>query len=232
MVRLTNKRIIVVMGHFGSGKTEFSVNYALKLSEAGRKVAVVDLDIANPYFRSRERKEQLENKGISTFSNAYGYEIAAEQPALTATVRAPLEDAKTTTVCDIGGDESGARVLNQFKKYVTEKDSDVFCVINANRPETGELKGALQHLQRIENETGLKFTGIINNTHMLRLTEKNDILKGLKIAHEIEDLTNIPLIYSIVEKSIMKEFSEKEAEEIKAFPIDLYMRESWLDRKI
>ena len=114
MVDLNDKRIRVIVGHYGSGKTEFSVNYVLKLAEQGKKTALVDLDIANPYFRSRERRQLLEGKGIQVFSNAFGYDITADLPAITARIKAPLEDESFQTVVDAGGNDSGARILNQF----------------------------------------------------------------------------------------------------------------------
>jgi len=84
MLALNDKRIRVVVGHYGSGKTEFSVNYALKLAEQGQKTAIADLDIANPYFRSRERQRLMEEKGIRVYSNTFGYDITADLPAITA----------------------------------------------------------------------------------------------------------------------------------------------------
>jgi signal recognition particle GTPase len=97
---LNDKRIRVIVGHYGSGKTEFSVNYALKLVKLGKKTALTDLDIANPYFRSRERKQLLENEGVKVYSNTFGYDITADLPAITAEIKAPLEDVSCQTIVE------------------------------------------------------------------------------------------------------------------------------------
>ncbi|MDD6539701.1 MAG: ATP-binding protein, partial [Firmicutes bacterium] len=104
-------RTIVIMGHYGSGKTEFSVNLAMSLREEYEKLALLDMDIANPYFRSRERQKQLQDEGISVIFNEYGYDIAEDLPAITAKVRAPLENPEFTTIVDVGGNDSGARII-------------------------------------------------------------------------------------------------------------------------
>ncbi len=228
---LNDRRIRVIVGHYGSGKTEFSVNYAFQLAEQGQKTALVDLDIANPYFRSRERQRQLGEKGIRVYSNTFGYDITADLPAITAAVKAPLEDPDCQTVVDAGGNETGARILIQFEKYWKSSDCDLFCVVNTNRTETDTAAGAMDHITRIEKETGLKITGLINNTHLLRETKPNDVLKGYRICREISEELGIPVIYDCCTEGLEKELlSTKEAENLILFRMNLYMRDSWLDR--
>jgi hypothetical protein len=231
MQPLNDRRIRVIVGHYGSGKTEFSVNYAFQLAEQGRKTALVDLDIANPYFRSRERQRQLEEKGIRVYSNTFGYDITADLPAITAAVKAPLEDPDCHTVVDVGGDDLGARILIQFEKYWKSLDCDLFCVVNANRPETGTAAGAMDHITRIEKETGLKITGLVNNTHLLRETKPEDVLKGYRLCREISEKLCIPLKYNCCTEGLEEELlSMKETENLILFRMNLYMRDSWLDR--
>lgn len=229
---LQRKRIIVVVGHYGSGKTEFSVNAALFLKQQGMKTALVDLDIANPYFRSREQKELLEKNGVAIFGNAYGHEITAEIPAITAAVRGPLEDPTCHVVVDAGGDDSGARILNQFRKYFTGDDCEILCVINRNRNETSDLAGAKAHIQRIEAEINLPITGIINNTHMLRLTKAEDLIKGFLLCQQVSETTGIPIQVTCCVKQLcdqVKAQAEEQNLSMELFPIELYMRPSWLD---
>lgn len=230
----SGKRIRVIVGHFGSGKTEFSINYALFLKKQGLKTALVDIDIANPYFRSRERQSFIEEKGINIYSNTFGYDITADLPAITAAIKSPLEDKFCHTVVDVGGNNSGARVLIQFEKYFTPEESDIFCVVNANRPETADIEGALRHIREIEEETGLKVTGLINNTHLLRETGPEDIFKGYELCKSLEKHTDIPLIYNCCVESLIDEaeleLKKHGGEEAKIFPIKLYMRDTWLDR--
>ncbi len=232
MLGSDDQRIRIIVGHYGSGKTEFSVNYAVKLAEQGNKTALVDLDIANPYFRSRERQALLEDRGVHVYSNALGYDITAEIPALSAAIKAPLEDSSFQCVVDVGGNDSGARVLNQFKKYIQKADWDLFCVINGNRPETSTALGALYHIRAIERETNMKITGLINNTHLLKETRVEDIVNGYFLCAELSHELRIPLKYNCC----VEELSEQLAERIKsisnfiAFPMNLIMRETWMDR--
>ena len=226
------KRISIVTGHYGSGKTEFSVNCAMKLAQQGKKTALVDLDIANPYFRSRERQKLLEDKGVQVYSNTFGHDITADLPAITARIKAPLEDSGCNTIVDAGGDDSGARILIQFDKYFMGDDCDLFCVVNTNRPETNTLKGALSHISRIENETNLKITGLVNNTHLLRETKSEDIIKGYLLCKELSFKLNIPLKYNCCIDGLIDELKlkSKEFDDFNIFQMKLYMRDSWLDR--
>ncbi len=232
MLELKDKRIRVVVGHYGSGKTEFSVNYAIKLAEQGKKTALADLDIANPYFRSRERQRLLEDKGVKVYSNTFGYDITVDLPAITACIKAPLEDTDSQTIVDAGGDDSGARILVQFGKYLEGNDCDLFCVVNANRPETASVQGALNHISRIEKEINLKITGLINNTHLLMETKAEDIMKGYYLCKELSEKFNIPLKYNCCAEAKLDDLvmKTKELQDFKVFPMKLYMRDSWLDR--
>lgn len=227
-------RRILFLGHYGSGKTEVSVNYALYLKEKEKNVALLDFDIANPYFRSRERQQMLQDKGIDIYFNEYGYDIAEDLPAITAKVRAPLENSKYNTIVDAGGNDSGARIINQFRKYFEKEDTKRYLVVNANRFETDDADGVRFHLEHIEEEIELKINGIINNTHMLTETTTDDILKGYELCCEISDERNIPVIFNTCIKPLEQElrFRTKDIENFHIFPITLRMRPSWLDIKI
>lgn len=232
MINLYDKRIRVIAGHYGSGKTEFSVNYALQLAERGEKTALADLDIANPYFRSRERQQLLERKGITVYSNTFGYDITADLPAITACIKAPLEDTSVQTIIDVGGDDLGARILIQFEKYLQSDDCDLLCVVNANRPETASVEGALNHISRIEKEINKKVAGLINNTHLLMETEAEDVINGYHLCKALAGRLNIPLSYNCCTEKILDELKEKtkNIQDFMIFPMKLYMREHWLDR--
>ena len=229
------KRITAIAGHYGSGKTEFSVNLAFDLKKDNDKVAILDMDIANPYFRSRERQKMMESEGIDVIYNTFGFDITEDLPAITAAMRGPLENTEITTVVDIGGNDSGARVLKQFEKYFRRDDCDLLCVLNANRPETDTVEGMLEHLHSIEFETGLKFTGIINNTHLLRETTASDIIKGYKLCRQVSDKLDIPIVWNTCREDLLDDLNtliEKDGIEglENIYPIKLYMRPTWLDR--
>lgn len=222
------KRIRIITGHYGSGKSELSVNMVTELKKQYDKVAIVDLDIANPYFRSRERQDMMEDMCIEVFHNSFGYDITQDLPALSAAIKKPLENKDYHTIVDAGGDDSGARVLNQFRKYFLADDCEMIFVINANRPETSTVSGCLHHLDAIQVETGLKVDGIINNTHLLSETSAADIKKGYKLCKEVSELLDIPIIGSYCNEKILNNIKEEELDGIEVTPIHLFMRPSWL----
>ncbi len=202
------KRVHVITGHFGSGKTEFSVNYVMDLKKELEKVAILDMDIANPYFRSRERQEKLEKLGIAIHFNTYGYDISEDLPAITATVRAPLENYDYETVVDVGGNDSGARILLQFKKYFVKDDSEMLAVINANRPDTDTVEKCINEVESIEEETGIKMDALINNTHMLRETTPEDIIKGFELGEKVKAIKGVPVKFSTCETKYVEALCE------------------------
>ncbi|MGI6752211.1 MAG: ATP-binding protein [Anaerovoracaceae bacterium] len=234
---MNSSRITVVAGHYGSGKTEFAVNLALMLSKIKKKIALIDLDIANPYFRSRERQGYLEERGIDVYSNAYKFDITQDLPAIDSAIRMPLADPDCHVVLDVGGDDNGARVLNQFKRFLNPEETETLCVINSNRRETDKPEGALKHLLQIEKETGIRVGGIVSNTHMLRETTAEDIARGARVCKEVlEKLKamgrNVPVKYLCCVRDLVDDFTKeypKLALEQDLFPMKLYMRPKWLD---
>lgn len=219
------------MGHYGSGKSEFSVNLAIKLAETENKLAVLDMDIANPYFRSRERQQMLEDLGIEVIFNHYGFDIAEDLPAISARVRAPLENPEFTTIVDVGGNDSGARIINQFHKYFEPEDTERYLVVNANRFETDTLEGAMYHLEQIQNEIQLPINGFINNTHMLSETTAEDVVRGHKLCKELSEQTGIPIVWDTCNEKFVDRLAEiaEDYDEYNVFPLKLQLRPSWLD---
>lgn len=228
-----SKRIIIVAGHYGSGKTEFSVSFAMLLARQGigkyKKLAIIDMDIANPYFRSRERRETLEAAGVSVYGSLYKEEITAELPALGAALRAPLEDKDCMVIVDAGGNDSGALVLNQFRKYFTPEETTVLLVINANRPETRDLAGAIGHMRAIEDVTGLTVDAVVNNCHLLRETTADTLVKGHDLCVQVCSETGKALWCDTYPAPIVDE-SELHGLGECVIPLALYMRPTWLDR--
>lgn len=219
-------RIRVFIGHYGSGKTEFAVNYAMELSKQTTGVALCDLDIVNPYFRSREKASMLEENGIHVISGARGHDINLDLPMVSPNILAPLQDESKQVILDVGGDSVGARVLARFAAYLKPGDYDMFFVLNANREQTQEVLGVISHIRNIEDTVGAKVTGLINNTHLLRDTDTDEVLKGQKLAEEVSKATNIPIKYiSALEKVTRQLPMDLEGE---LFPIVMYMREDWM----
>lgn len=229
---LGDKRIRIFAGHFGSGKTEVSVNYALKIAEAIKKdeiqgkVAIADIDVANPYFRSREKEEMLSTYGIESFSSVLK-NSSLDLPALSANLVSPIIDERYHYVIDVGGDEIGARVLGYMSANLQDTAYDLFMVINVNREFTDSVEKIETYIEAIEYASKLRVTGIINNTHLLWDTTADDILKGDDIAQELSSKTGIPYRYvSFYEKVDIKKIQEKLRSSL--FPIRMVMRENWM----
>lgn len=242
-------RVTVLVGHFGSGKTELAVNLAmdakarldrLRLEEQFpedilpyNKVAICDLDIANPYFRSRERKSLFVKNDIEVISNTFDMDITEDLPAVSPRIMAPLQNKRCRAILDVGGNNTGAMVLNQFKQYLTGDDCQMICVVNTNRPETDNFRGAVDHINSIILETGIPIMGMINNTHMLSETTVEDIIRGHELSAEISDATGIPLLFDTCRSNLVKPLMEEATKrrlDIKPYPMKLYMRPTWLER--
>lgn len=223
---LEDKRIRIIIGHYGSGKTEFAVNYCMKLAESNKKIAIADLDIVNPYFRSREKAKMMEEKGIKVISSSLGHNASLALPALSAEISGPIQNFEYNVVLDVGGDFTGAKVLVRFYDDIVKSEYDMFCVINTNRPETMDIKGIIYHIQSIEESTQLKITGLINNTHLLRDTTVETLLESQEIIKEVSVKLSIPIKYVVALESIAKYLPSDLEGEI--FPIKMYMRDEWM----
>lgn len=221
-----DKRIRIITGHYGSGKSEFSMNYVTKLRElVDTKVAISDLDVVNVYFRTREKRDFLQSKGILPIDSSV-QATALDLPAVSAQVTAPIIDSLYNYVIDVGGDDIGARVLGRFSHLIKEDDYDMFCVVNANREDTQTAEDVIKHIKSIEYTSKLKVTGIVSNTHLVRETTIDDVVKGELLAREVSSLTNIPVKYVTCLQSLIPQLPKDIKGEI--FPINLYMREDWM----
>lgn len=218
-------RINIFTGHFGSGKTEISINYAIKLAEQGKKVVIVDLDVVNPYFCVRELKDKLEEKGIKVISSNPEY-VNAELMVVPPEVLSVFNDKSYDVVIDVGGDDMGATALGQYNRYINAEPHEVFFVINNNRPFTKDAMGAEEYIGEIEHASRLKVTKFISNTNLSYETEIDDILKGDKEVAELSKKMNIPYIYTVCKKEFEEKIKDKvQSEEV--FPIDIFMMPPW-----
>ncbi len=216
-------RISIITGHYGTGKTEFAVNLALALAQAGESVMMADLDIVNPYFRSRERRDLLEAAGVRLISSSQACSDA-DVPALPAELLAILENREVRGVLDIGGDPVGARVLARFQPKLIQEDCQLIYVLNANRPEVRAPENAIAYLRGIEATTGLPCTGIVNNTHLCGETTEAEIRKGAALAAAVSQETGIPVLCHVAEERFASHLSD--LPEI-VFPITIKMKKPW-----
>ena len=217
------KRIQIVTGHYGSGKTEYAVNLALKLVQERDNVALADMDIVNPYFRSYEQAKRLEEAGVRVIVTSCGG--VADIPAINPEVMSIFQQEKWTGVLDIGGDPIGARVLARFAPQLKSEDFDLLFVLNANRPETKDVESALQYMRGIEAECRQKVTGIVNNTHLCGETTAEDILKGAKLAQQLSERTSLPVIHHAVQRKFVEQVGSQLSEPV--LPMNIYMKKPW-----
>ncbi len=224
-------RKIAVTGHFGSGKTEFAVSlaFALAAQRGEESLALCDLDIENPYFRSRERQDALRAAGIAVYSDPSDGRNGSELQTVSAAIRAPLEDGRCRVILDCGGDGSGAMILRQFAKYFRPGDHRLLCVVNPNRPGTDTPEKAAAHIRAIGNASGLAVTGLISNAHFIRMTTADTVLEGWDFTKRVEALTGIGALGACCMRSLLPELNGCG---FPLFPIGMYMRESYLDKSV
>lgn len=219
-----DSRIRVFTGHFGSGKTEIAINYAMNLRNRGLKVCIADLDIVNPYFCTRDETEMLEKKGIRVISTAKDL-ANAELAVIPAETLSVFDDKSYDAVLDVGGDGSGAAAIGQFNSFFKKEDYDMYFVINTSRPFTKDADGVIEFMRDIETASRLKVKYLINNTNMSYETRVEDILKGQKVALEVSKRTGLPIKYTTVKEDLVSLLPDNIEGEI--FPIKLFMLPPW-----
>ena len=221
-----DKRIRLFIGHYGSGKSEVSINYVTTLrKQVEGEVALADLDVVNVYFRTREKKDLMKELGITPIDSSIET-TTLDVPAVSAEIMRPLHDKSVNYVIDVGGDNVGGRVVGRFAKQFEQDDYDMFYVVNANREKTQTAQEILGYIDAIESTSKLKVTGLINNTHMLKETTVEDILKGQEVARGVSRIRNIPIKYiSCLETLVDKLPKDLEGD---ILPMKLYLREEWM----
>ena len=217
-------RLFVILGAYGSGKTEFAVNLALKLAEGGKRTALADLDIVNPYFRSREKIRLLSDHGVQLIAPS-GEMASADLPVVPAGVFTLIQDKGLYGVMDIGGDASGARVLAAFAKDLVSASPAVWYVLNHSRYDNADAGKALQSIRGVEMSSGLKVTGLISNTHLIAFTTADTLREGAAFAREVSALCGIPLACYAVRQDLVEEMPDVSP----VFPMKLTLRRPWED---
>ncbi len=220
--RFAASPVTLITGHYGSGKTEFAVNLALALAGFGETV-LVDLDIVNPYFRSRERKALLEQAGVQLIATSPAC-TDADIPSLPAEVLRVFQCAGLQSVIDAGGNGAGARVLARFRPLLTRTPHTMSFVLNANRPLTKTAANAEAYLRSVEQASGISVTGLVNNTHLCGETTQADIRRGADLAREVSAHTGIPLLCHVAEQSLIAQLKDLDEP---LFSIHLHMKKPW-----
>lgn len=219
---LVTKRIIIVTGHYGCGKTNLAVNLARKLNVEGRHVALCDLDIVNPYFRSADFARPLNSEGIETILPPFA-NTNLDVPTLTARVAAAVNDDSLTLVLDVGGDDAGAAALGQYSAAIARHGYDMLYLVNAYRFLTQTPEEALENLRDIEYASHLTATAIVNSSNLAGETTAGAIDATAGFAEDVSRLAGLPL-YTVAERSLAGEIS---AAPETVFPVDRLVKLVW-----
>lgn len=192
------KRITLFMGHYGSGKTNVAVNYAIMLKTRGFDTAIYDLDIVNPYFRTVDGKALLDASGVKLVASKYAASNV-DLPAMTAGNYEMIDNKKMHAVVDVGGDDRGALALGRYSKEIIEENNyDMLFVVNKYRFETKDIEGALSIKKEIETACNMKFTAIVNNSNLGAETTVKTITDSIDFVEELARITNLKVKFTCV----------------------------------
>jgi hypothetical protein len=217
---MIHKKLTVVTGHYGSGKTNLSVNIALDIAESGEKCTVIDLDIVNPYFRTADFRGLFDERGIEVFAPVYA-NTNLDIPSLNIPLESLLKSG-THIVIDVGGDDEGAKALGRFAPLINSTaDKDVLYVINRYRYLTKEPEEAAQVMREIEFSGGVRCTGIVNNSTLGTETTLGTVRESLSFAQKVSELTGLPITATCAIKSAMPE------EAPAPYIVKRYVRTAW-----
>ncbi len=213
------KNIIFLTGHYGSGKSEVAIN----LSLLNKVDYLIDLDIINPYFRTRELEQICSSNEIKLISSSIKDGLGSDLPYISKEIYIPFITNKKA-VYDLGGDPVGAKLIKQFSE-LDFKNVHIFLVINVFREETSDCNKIIKLIKDIENCTNRKITGLINNSNLLRKTSYEDILYGQKVIDEVSESTNLKIMYTSINKNLL---NQKTVFKGKIIPLNLFLRKEWM----
>lgn len=203
------KRISIICGHYGSGKTNIAVNMAIKAKKNFERVTIADMDIVNPYFRTKDSEELLEKAGINLICSEYA-NTNLDIPALPQDIYSIVDDKNQRCILDIGGDDRGAMVLGRLvSSIIEENDYEMLFVANKYRPLTQDAISAIEVMREIELACKIPFTAIINNSNLGNETTPEDVLESLAYAEEISNLTGIPIAFTSVNAPLFEALDGK-----------------------
>ena len=206
---MNHKRLTLFAGHYGSGKTNIAVNYALQLAREGKSTCIADLDIVNPYFRTKDSEAVLEAAGIDLISPKFA-NSNVDLPALPAEAYRLVEDKGSFGVMDIGGDDRGAYALGRYVPFITKENNyRMIFVANCYRPLTKTAQDALEVMREIEAACGLQFTDIVNNSHLGNFTDVQTLLDSQNFIKELSELSGLPVYMTTVRADLYDAVSEQ-----------------------
>ena len=210
MINTNNfKRLTLLCGHYGSGKTNVAVNIAFYLKEQYNKLVVADLDIVNPYFRTKDSLEDFKARGIELICSEYA-NTNVDMPALPGEIYRLTTDKDLTAIIDVGGDDRGAYALGRLVPEIKAEDNfNMLMVINGFRPLTPDAESTLEVMKEIEAACGLKFTGLVNNSNIGEETTAQDVIKSMDYANEVSKQSGLPVVMTTVKVELYEELKDK-----------------------
>lgn len=219
------RRITILSGHFGSGKTEIAINLALAERKQHEKTAINDLDVVNPYFRTRDAEKIFEEEEVELIAPSNRL-ASADLPIVSGEMYRVLHDPRYRLIVDAGGDKDGAIVLSQYYHEWKDLSPELLFVLNSNRPYVSTTEGALFTIEQIEKASRLKVTAIINNTNLGRDTTITDIARGYEHSKRLSEQLNIPIKYTTISDHLKNE-AEEFCKDHKVVYIRRYMKLPW-----
>lgn len=203
------KRVTLFAGHYGSGKTNIAVNYAFSLKNDGKSVVIADLDIVNPYFRTKDSERELCEAGIKLISSEFA-SSNVDLPALPQEIYSVVDNRTDYAVMDIGGDDRGAYALGRYAdSIVKENNYEMLMVINMYRPLTRDVQSTLEVMGEIEQACGMRFTAVVNNSNIGEETTVQDVLDSLGYANDVASATGLPLKMTTVKADLYNQLSDR-----------------------
>ena len=197
------KRLTLFAGHYGSGKTNIAVNYAIALKDKGYPVVIADLDVVNPYFRTKDSERELKEKGIELLCSPYAGSNL-DIPSLPQEMYRAVQDKNTYAVMDIGGDDAGAVALGRFAPLIKEENNyEMIFVVNFYRPLTRTADEALEIMREVEAASHLKFTAIANNSNLGEDTAAEDIISTAEEIQKLSEMSDLPVVMTSVKRELV-----------------------------
>ncbi|MGB4648398.1 MAG: hypothetical protein WBH87_03790 [Acetivibrionales bacterium] len=187
-----SKRIVIFTGHFGSGKTEEAVNYALQAAGKGKKTAIIDLDIVNPFFRTADARNTLEAEGIKVITPIYA-NTNVDVPSLPAEISGMFEDRSYNVIIDVGGDDLGARAVSRYRDQIVREDYIHYFVVNTRRPMTRTKEEIVKMILEIQSSANLKVDKLVNNANILDASTPELLAEAARILEAVSAELSIPV---------------------------------------
>lgn len=216
------KRITIFTGNLGSGKTEIAINLALKMLRAGKKTSLVDLDIINPYFRTRLVIKKLQEMGLNVIAPG-GNMVFADLPALSPAVKGVIENTEIHGVFDIGGDDVGAAALGRYRDNLPEGQFLMLFVVNTCRPFTRSQEGIIKYLESIQSASGLKVGGLVGNSNIGLETGLDTVMEGFDTVSKTARMLGLPVYFVTVKKELEDSARQALGNGVEVFAIDRFM---------